>query len=256
MMATTSSRLLVRRLLSSSNTRSSQAKRVAQSLTDFGKCVDKVDKWGRRSSLVEILRCLDTDASCGDGSANAVVTQLNKIPRGIFIGMDLKQAVAEELAATKKNSKSATPPPAADAPNNISMEQLKLLDSALKLWISTVFHYDSISLKTITFDTASGQLLEKVARAEAVHSVRSLSELKRRLHNGRQCFALFHFNIPNDPIAFLHVAFTPALAPSLRYLNSVQELAAPTHAMFYSVNSPIPALSKFLLFSLCFCGSC
>ncbi len=80
-----------------------------------------------------------------------------------------------------------------------------------------------------------------------MHRVCSLSELKRRLHGGRQCFALFHKSLPEEPIAFLHVAFTPTLARSLKYLNAVQgtpEAAVPTHAMFYSVNSPIPVLCK------------
>ena len=49
-------------------------------------------------------------------------------------------------------------------------------------FLSSVFAVDNLKLKRITFEHSSGNVLEKVARGESVHRVRSLSELKRRLH--------------------------------------------------------------------------
>jgi hypothetical protein len=89
-------------------------------------------------------------------------------------------------------------------------------DKELKNWLENVFCYDSLALKRVTFDCSSGNILEKVAKGESVHRVRSLSELKRRLHDGKRCYALFHFCLPEDPVVFVHVALTNLLATSLK----------------------------------------
>ena len=86
---------------------------------------------------------------------------------------------------------------------------------------------------------------EKVAEQDSVlHRVRTLRDLKKRLGEGRRRFALTHPSLPNDPIAFIHCALTPELAPSLPYLDETcREGLVPSHAMFYSVNAPHTALS-------------
>ena len=57
------------------------------------------------------------------------------------------------------------------------------LDSLLRdYFLKPVFSIDILQLHRITFEHSSGNILEKVARGESVHRVRSLSELKRRLH--------------------------------------------------------------------------
>lgn len=50
---------------------------------------------------------------------------------------------------------------------------------------------------------------------EAVHPVRSLSELKHRLGRGRRCFAFFHPCLPEEPLVFVHVALLPEVAGSM-----------------------------------------
>jgi len=122
---------------------------------------------------------------------------------------------------------------------------LKELDASLQDWLEAVFCVDALQFQRITFDTSSGETLEKVAKSDVVlSSVRSLRELKRRLHNGRRCFGLFHHSLPGEPLAFVHVALTSELAPSLRSLDAASEKSPPpTCAMFYSVNSPHASLS-------------
>jgi malonyl-CoA decarboxylase len=75
--------------------------------------------------------------------------------------------------------------------------------------------------------------------------VRSLAELKRRLHDGRRCFALFHFCLPEDPLVFVHVGLTSQLAHSLTALDIHKNDTTPQCAMFYSINSPHSSLSEF-----------
>jgi hypothetical protein len=92
----------------------------------------------------------------------------------------------------------------------------KALDEVLKGFLSSTFCPDALELRKIAFESSSGNILESVARGEAVHRVRSLSELKRRLHNGRRCYAYFHHSMPNSPLAFIHISLSKVLAESMR----------------------------------------
>jgi hypothetical protein len=95
--------------------------------------------------------------------------------------------------------------------------QLRFADKVFQSYLqSSLLCYDSMSLKRVTFETSSGILLERIAKGESVHRVRSLHELKRRLHDGRRCFGLFHNALPDDPLVFIHVGLTTELSPSLR----------------------------------------
>lgn len=123
---------------------------------------------------------------------------LNKLKSGLDFSMKLRESVLS-LMSKKKSP------------------ELKALDNSLKEWLSVACSADVLQLRMITFADSSGDILEKVARGEAVHRVRSLSELKRRLHDGRRCFGLFHPSLPSEPLAFVHIALTEQLAPSLRY---------------------------------------
>lgn len=69
---------------------------------------------------------------------------------------------------------------------------MSVIDSHLREYLYHALCEDSLSLKRITFEESSGLVLEKVAKFDAVHTVRSISELKRRLHDGRRCYAFFH----------------------------------------------------------------
>lgn len=95
--------------------------------------------------------------------------------------------------------------------------QLKHLDKIIQSYLQTsLLCYDSMELRRIEFETSSGILLERIARGESVHRVRSLHELKRRLHDGKRCFGLFHNALKEDPLVFIHVGLTTNLSPSLR----------------------------------------
>ncbi len=128
--------------------------------------------------------------------------------------------------------------------------QLKSLDKVLQQWLSYSLSLDTLELRRITFDTSSGSILEKVARGESVHRVRSLAELKRRLHDGKRCFGLFHPTLPDEPLVFIHVGLTTELSKSLAAIDQWKTDESPTHAIFYSVNSPLSALRKSSIFCL------
>lgn len=96
-------------------------------------------------------------------------------------------------------------------------KKLKFVDKTLQHFLQqSLCCYDSMTLQRITFEESSGLILENVARGESVHRVRSIRELKRRLHDGKRCFALFHPAMKEDPLVFIHVALTTTLAGTLR----------------------------------------
>jgi hypothetical protein len=120
---------------------------------------------------------------------------------------------------------------------------LREIDATLREWLRVAFNPDCLQIKRVTYDGSSGLILENIARGESVHAVRTLSELKKRLDfNGRHCYAVFHHALPNRPLAFIHVAFTPELATSMTSIHELSTFVNPKFAVFYSVNALEPAL--------------
>ncbi len=121
----------------------------------------------------------------------------------------------------------------------------KRLNNVLRDYLQVCFSRDALEFRQVTFESSHGAMLERVAEKDSVLSrIRTLRELKRRLGNGRRCYALLHPQLPDDPVAFIHVALTQELAPGIQYLDRYcKQHLAPKCAMFYSVNSPHAALS-------------
>ena len=150
---------------------------------------------------------------------NELHAALNNMKNGITCAMALRSETLLIIARTQKKKKAESSSSSSNreaATAAAAAADLTALDHSIKQWLGNVLCLDALETRRITFEHSSGEILEKVARGEAVHSVRSLSELKRRLHNGRRCFALFHSSLPTEPLAFVHVALTKGLAPSLR----------------------------------------
>lgn len=161
---------------------------------------------------------------------------LNKSPYGIRVAMCLREDSLQVLRAFTRDK-------ASKDSFSIEAAKWKAVDRCTREWLSIVFCQQALELKRITFEGSSGNVLEQVAKGEAVHRVRSLSELKRRLENGRRCFALFHHSLPTEPLAFIHVSLAECIASSMRDINLSSEIENPKCAIFYSVNSPHPSLT-------------
>jgi hypothetical protein len=115
-------------------------------------------------------------------SSSSNVAELYKTKGGVKLAMQTRVDLLALIAERKKAK--------------FDVQQLTDLDQTISQFLKSVFCFDSLQLKRISFDNSSGNVLEKVARGESVHRVRSLSELKRRLQDGRRCFALFHNCLP------------------------------------------------------------
>eukprot|EP00611_Tribonema_gayanum_P021817 TRINITY_DN4278_c0_g1_i1.p1 TRINITY_DN4278_c0_g1~~TRINITY_DN4278_c0_g1_i1.p1 ORF type:complete len:494 (+),score=180.61 TRINITY_DN4278_c0_g1_i1:183-1484(+) len=122
-----------------------------------------------------------------------------------------------------------------------TQHHLKVMDINLQTQLQSWFTPGLLELRRITYETSSGALLEKIARLEAVHEIRSLQHLKDRLGHGRRCFAFMHPCMPEEPLVFVHVALLPQLAHSMDDISrgtghGCNEGAA-TCAIFYSITS-------------------
>ena len=149
-----------------------------------------------------------------------LLTQFNSLPDGIKFLVNMR---GELLAAVAKD-------PA-----------LAGLEHDLRALLATWFDVDFLELRRITWDTASGALLEKLIAYEAVHPIESWNDLKDRLDYDRRYFAYFHPRMPNEPLIFVEVALVNGMAGSVQALLDpaapVQDPKLADSAIFYSINN-------------------
>lgn len=119
-------------------------------------------------------------------------------------------------------------------------KRLQALDVEMEYMFSTWFDVGFLELRRITWDSPAS-LVEKLIRYEAVHDIRSWTDVKNRLDSDRRCYGFFHPRLPEEPLIFVEVALTNEIADSITPL--LDESAAPadleraTTAIFYSISN-------------------
>jgi len=125
-------------------------------------------------------------------------------------------------------------------PHLKSEKRLLALDVEMEYMFSTWFDVGFLELRRITWDSPAS-LVEKLIRYEAVHDIRSWTDVKNRLDSDRRCYGFFHPRLPEEPLIFVEVALTNEIAGSITPL--LDETAAPadldraTTAVFYSISN-------------------
>jgi malonyl-CoA decarboxylase len=149
-----------------------------------------------------------------------LLMQFNSLPQGIKFLVNMRA----ELLALKRKSPELLP-----------------LEDDLRALLATWFDVDFLELKRITWDTASGALLEKLIAYEAVHPIESWDDLKNRLDYDRRYYAYFHPRMPDEPLIFVEVALVNGIADSVQsLLDRNAPLQDPTQAntaIFYSISN-------------------
>lgn len=149
-----------------------------------------------------------------------LLTQFNSLPQGIKFLVNMR---AELLPLGRKD-------PA-----------LALLADDLRVLLATWFDVDFLELRRITWDTASGALLEKLIAYEAVHPIESWDDLKDRLDYDRRYFAYFHPRMPDEPLIFVEVALVNGIADNVQNLLDPsappQDPTTADTAIFYSISN-------------------
>ncbi|MBP6656126.1 MAG: malonyl-CoA decarboxylase family protein, partial [Propionivibrio sp.] len=128
-------------------------------------------QWSAESALRGAMR----------SSRLRILTQFNAIPQGVKFLVDMR---ADLLRFLEKD-------PA-----------LRSLDRELEARLGAWFDVGFLELHRISWNSPA-ILLEKLIEYEAVHEIRSWSDLKNRLDSDRRCYAFFHPRMPMEPLIFV-----------------------------------------------------
>lgn len=177
-----------------------------------------INKWhdapdARKTEAAQALR------KALEPSRTTLLKQFNGVPSGVKFLVDMR----EELLAYCK-----------DYPS------LKPLETDLRELLATWFDVGLLQLEEITW-TSSAAMLEKLIAYEAVHAIKSWSDLKNRLDSDRRCFAFIHPNMPEEPLIFVEVALVNGLAGDVQKLLDedapTQDVETADTAIFYSISN-------------------
>jgi malonyl-CoA decarboxylase len=136
-------------------------------------------------------------------------------------------------------------------------DALQQLERHLRRLLSAWFSPGMLEIRRITFDTTSAGIIEKIAIKEAVHPMKGLDDLRRRLGPQRRVFALFHPLLLDEPLVILHVhletknsndnSHIPASMTHVFAEAENTELPSPPRvATFYSISNTQAGLTRGL----------
>ena len=119
-------------------------------------------------------------------------------------------------------------------------KRLQALDVEMEYMFSTWFDVGFLDLRRISWDSPAS-LIEKLIKYEAVHDIKSWSDVKNRLDSDRRCYGFFHPRLPDDPLIFVEVALMDEIAdcitPLLDESADASDLDKATTAIFYSISN-------------------
>ena len=153
-----------------------------------------------------------------------ILTQFNALPQGVKFLVELR---ADLLRYLEKD------------------DELAVLDRELESRLTAWFDVGFLELQRITWHSPAS-LLEKLIQYEAVHEIRSWSDLQNRLDSDRRLYAFFHPRMPMEPLIFVEVALTRALSGNIQELLDesapVLDTSRADTAIFYSISNTQPGL--------------
>lgn len=148
-----------------------------------------------------------------------IFTQFNTLPQGVKFLVDLRADVLRMMRDTP---------------------ELAILDRELEGLLASWFDVGFLELRRITWESPA-VLLEKLFAYEAVHEIRSWSDLRHRLDADRRCYAFFHPQMPDEPLIFVEVALVRRIADSIQALLDerapVGDPRKADTAVFYSISN-------------------
>ncbi len=117
---------------------------------------------------------------------------------------------------------------------------LQALDVEMEYMFSTWFDVGFLELRRISWDSPAS-LIEKLIKYEAVHDIKSWTDVKNRLDSDRRCYGFFHPRLPDEPLIFVEVALLHEIAwgitPLLDESAAIEDLNKATTAIFYSISN-------------------
>jgi len=124
---------------------------------------------------------------------------------------------------------------------------LAALDRDVVHLLSSWFNRGFLVLRRIDWSTPAN-ILEKIIRYEAVHEISDWDDLRRRIDPvDRRCYAFFHPRMVDEPLIFVEVALTEAMAGAIAPLLAEDRQPVPIErartAVFYSISNTQRGLS-------------
>lgn len=118
---------------------------------------------------------------------------------------------------------------------------LRTLDEDFSHLFASWFNRGFLTMRRIEWSTPA-DILERIIRYEAVHTIDSWEELRRRVEPAdRRCFAFFHPALPGEPLIFVEVALVDTLPRTIgAVLESDRRPRPPEQAdmaVFYSISN-------------------
>jgi malonyl-CoA decarboxylase len=183
--------------------------RVAKAHAAFQAAIGSDRQWDAEAGLRAAMRSRRT----------RILTQFTAMPEGVKFLVDLRTELLRFLDHD----------PA-----------LKALDRELEARLSAWFDVGFLELARMTWSSPA-LLLEKLIAYEAVHEIRSWTDLKNRLDSDRRCYGFFHPRMPMEPLIFVEVALVDALADNVQALLDehapVFDAERAETAIFYSISN-------------------
>lgn len=183
--------------------------KVATAHAAYQKAVGTPEQWKAEAAMRVAMR----------SSRIRILTQFNAIPQGVKFLVDLRADLLRYLENDR---------------------ELAVLDRELESRLSAWFDVGFLELQRITWNSPAA-LLEKLIEYEAVHEIRSWTDLKNRLDSDRRLYAFFHPRMPAEPLIFVEVALTDHLADNVQALLDehapVFDNRKADTAIFYSISN-------------------
>ncbi|MGX9355871.1 malonyl-CoA decarboxylase [Roseobacteraceae bacterium S113] len=125
--------------------------------------------------------------------------------------------------------------------------ELEALDLDFRHLFASWFNRGFLVLRAVNWQSPA-HLLEKIIAYEAVHTIDSWDDLRRRVQpSDRRCFAFFHPAMPDEPLIFVEIALTQGIPTSIQGLLDEGRMAHPAEdadaAVFYSISNCQPGLA-------------
>jgi malonyl-CoA decarboxylase len=184
-------------------------KAVAAAHAKYQDSVGTLQQWDAEGDLRVAMR----------SSRIRILTQFNALPQGVKFLVDLRADLQRYLEHDP---------------------ELAVLDRELEGRLTAWFDVGFLELSRITWNSPAA-LLEKLIQYEAVHEIRSWSDLRNRLDSDRRCYAFFHPRMPMEPLIFVEVALTKGLAGNIQALLDESAPVFDTRraetAIFYSISN-------------------
>ena len=198
--------------------------------TEFGADHDAVD------AAIAAYRAEPTRARLGllheaaEPRSQELIRRLNLARGGTLALVRMR----EDLFALRKRLKDR-----GAAPDTI--DAAVSLDSDFEHLFASWFNRGFLVLRPIDWSTPA-HILEKIIRYEAVHEIADWDELRRRIEpTDRRCYAFFHPALLDEPLIFVEVALTNAIAPAIQPILADGREPVParaaTTAIFYSISN-------------------